>query len=69
MDNHYHLVVETPQANLALGMRQLNGLYTQAYNRRHSRVGHLFQGRYQTLGVRSCNNTSDMPGNMLDCKT
>jgi REP-associated tyrosine transposase len=51
MDNHYHLVIETPQANLALGMRQLNGLYTQAYNRRHGRVGHLFQGRYQAIVV------------------
>ncbi|HEY1372767.1 MAG TPA: transposase, partial [Candidatus Binatia bacterium] len=46
MDNHYHLLVETPKANLALGMRQVNGIYTQSFNRRHRRVGHLFQGRY-----------------------
>lgn len=49
MNNHYHLVVETPEGNLARGMRQLNGVYTQAYNRRHRRVGHLFQGRYGAI--------------------
>ncbi len=49
MDNHYHLVIETPQANLSKGMRQLNGLYTQVYNRRHRTVGHLFQGRYKAV--------------------
>lgn len=51
MDNHYHLLVETPQPNLSLGMRQLNGRYTQAYNRRHERVGHLFQGRFTAILV------------------
>jgi putative transposase len=51
MDNHYHLVLETPRANLSLGMRHLNGLYTQDFNRRHGRVGHLFQGRYQAILV------------------
>ena len=51
MDNHYHLLVETPKGNLALGMRQLNGIYTQAFNRRHRRVGHLFQGRYKAILV------------------
>ena len=45
MDNHYHLVIETPEANLSKGMRQLNGIYTQVYNRRHRSVGHVFQGR------------------------
>ncbi len=44
MGNHYHLVVETPDANLAQGMRQLNGLYTQRFNRRHRRVGHVSRG-------------------------
>jgi len=48
MGNHYHLVIETPQANLSRGMRQLNGRYTQTFNRRHRRVGHLFQGRFTT---------------------
>jgi REP element-mobilizing transposase RayT len=42
MDNHYHLLIETPQPNLSRGMRQLNGVYTQVFNRRHRRVGHLF---------------------------
>lgn len=44
MNNHYHLLVETPQANLSQALRHLNGVYTQAFNRRHRRVGHLFQG-------------------------
>lgn len=46
MGNHYHLVLETPRGNLARAMRHLNGVYAQRYNRRHERVGHLFQGRY-----------------------
>lgn len=51
MPNHYHLLVETPDANLSRGMRQLNGLYTQTFNRRHGRVGHLLQGRYKAILV------------------
>ena len=51
MANHYHLLVETPKGNLSIGMRQLNGLYTQSFNRRHKRVGHLFQGRYKAILV------------------
>lgn len=51
MGNHYHLVVETPAATLSRGMRQLNGVYTQGFNRRHGRVGHLFQGRYKAILV------------------
>lgn len=46
MDNHYHLLIETPNANLSLGMRQLNGVYSKRVNRRYSRCGHIFQGRY-----------------------
>jgi len=49
MDNHFHLVIETPEGNLSLGMRQLNGVYTQKFNKRHGRVGHLFQGRYKAI--------------------
>src|SRR5271168_1563129 len=45
MDNHYHLLVETPGANLAKAIRHLNGVYTQKFNRRNNRIGHLFQGR------------------------
>lgn len=51
MGNHYHLLVETPDANLSRGMRQLNGIYTQRFNRRHDRVGHVFQGRYKAILV------------------
>lgn len=51
MGNHYHLLVQTPDANLSKGMRQLNGVYTQAYNRRHKKTGHLFQGRYKSILV------------------
>src|SRR5512142_907392 len=49
MGNHYHLVLETPDGNLAKGMRQLNGVYTQRFNRQHKRVGHVFQGRYKAI--------------------
>jgi putative transposase len=49
MGNHYHLLIETPDANLSIGMRQLGGIYTQKFNRLHSRVGHLFQGRYVSI--------------------
>lgn len=51
MENHYHLLIETPRANLSLGMRQLNGIYTQSFNRRHDRAGHLFQGRFKSILV------------------
>jgi len=51
MGNHYHLVIETPEANLSRGMRSLNGEYTQAFNRRHRRPGHVFQGRYKAVVV------------------
>jgi putative transposase len=51
MTNHYHLLVETVDGNLGRGMRQLNGEYTQRFNRRHGVVGHLFQGRYKAILV------------------
>jgi putative transposase len=51
MDNHYHLLAETLEANLRRAMRELNGTYAQAFNRGHHRVGHLFQGRYKALLV------------------
>ena len=51
MNNHYHLLIETPQGNLSVGMRQLNGVYTQRFNRRHTRVGHVFQGRFKAILV------------------
>ncbi len=51
MGNHYHLLVATPEANLGRGMRRLNGVYTQAFNRRHGLVGHVLQGRYKAIVV------------------
>lgn len=51
MDNHYHLVVETRRANLSRVMRHVNGVYAQAFNRRHDVVGHLFQGRFHAIHV------------------
>jgi REP element-mobilizing transposase RayT len=51
MGNHYHLFIETPEGNLSQGMRQLNGVYTQKFNRVHRRVGHLYQGRYKAILV------------------
>lgn len=51
LDNHYHLLIETPDANLSRGMRHLNGVYTQSFNRAHKRVGHVFQGRYKAIHV------------------
>jgi putative transposase len=51
MGNHFHLVLETPEPNFARGMRELNGVYAQDFNRRHRRSGHLFGGRYHALLV------------------
>ncbi|MEM7393955.1 MAG: transposase [Verrucomicrobiota bacterium] len=51
MYNHYHIVLQTPEANLVAGMQWLQGTYTQRYNKRHGAVGHLFQGRYKSIPV------------------
>ena len=51
MDNHYHLLLETPKANLSRAMRQLNGVYSQAFNRRHQRPGHVLEGRFHARVV------------------
>ncbi|RUO26236.1 addiction module toxin RelE [Aliidiomarina minuta] len=51
MTNHYHILVETPQANLSKGMHFLNGVFTQRINRKHERCGHLFQGRFTGILV------------------
>ena len=51
MGNHYHLLVETPKPNLAIGMQQVNGRYTRKFNRRYGRVGYLFQSRYTAILV------------------
>ncbi len=51
MVNHFHLLLETPEANLVAGMKWLQGTYTQRYNARHRKRGHLFQGRYRAVPV------------------
>ena len=51
MPNHYHLLCETPQGGLRTLMRHINGDYAQAFNSRHHRVGHLWQGRYKAILV------------------
>jgi REP element-mobilizing transposase RayT len=51
MGNHYHLLIETPEGNLSAGMRHLNGVYTQAYNRIHHTDGHVFKGRFKAVLV------------------
>lgn len=53
MGNHYHLVLRTRRANLSQLMRHTNGVYTQAFNRRHTKVGHVFQGRFKAILVDS----------------
>ncbi|GAX61591.1 transposase and inactivated derivative [Candidatus Scalindua japonica] len=56
MNNHYHLLIETPDGNLSKGMRQLNGVYTQRYNRRNKKTGHVFQGRYKAILIQKENH-------------
>ena len=56
MENHFHLVVETPQANLVAGMKWFLGTYTARFNRRHRLFGHLFSGRYKSLIVDGSGN-------------
>ncbi len=51
MTNHYHLLLETPRGNLSTALHDLNTAYTNYFNRRHDRVGHLFQGRYRSIVV------------------
>jgi putative transposase len=51
MSNHYHLLIETPEGNLSRGMRHLNGVYTQKFNRSHGQAGHIFQGRFKSMVV------------------
>jgi len=51
MENHFHFLLETPLANLSEFMRRFNITYTSHYNRRHKRVGHLYQGRYKSILV------------------
>jgi putative transposase len=59
LDNHYHLLLETPDPNLCLGMRQLNGLYTQRFNRRHNRVVMYFKGAINQFLLKRMNTYSN----------
>jgi putative transposase len=52
MTTHVHLLLETPTANLGVGMRQMHGEYVSRFNKRHDRRGHLFQGRFGSVVVR-----------------
>jgi putative transposase len=56
MPNHFHLVIETPRANLVAGMKWLLSTYTSRFNRRHKQFGHLFSGRYKSLIVEGSGN-------------
>jgi len=56
MPNHFHLVLETPQPNLAVGMKWFLGTYTNRFNRRHKLFGHLFSGRYKSLIIDGSGN-------------
>jgi putative transposase len=49
LNNHYHLLVETPRGNLSIGMRHINGAYATRFNRSRDRVGHVFQGRFKSV--------------------
>jgi REP-associated tyrosine transposase len=51
MTNHFHLVVQTSEADLAAGMHRLNSAYANYFNRRHDHVGHLFQSRYESIVI------------------
>jgi REP element-mobilizing transposase RayT len=53
MPNHYHLIVATDREHLSAGMHRLNGLYAQRFNRRHDRVGHVFQNRFAAYVIES----------------
>jgi putative transposase len=66
MDNHVHLMIQTPEANLGDGMRRLHGDYALMFNRRHRKVGHVFHGRYGAKLMRSdeqlCTTARYIPG-------
>ncbi|RKX43265.1 MAG: transposase [Verrucomicrobia bacterium] len=57
MSNHYHLLLETPEPNLVAGMKWFQGTYTQRFNAKFGRRGHLFQGRYKALPVEASDHS------------
>ncbi len=56
MRNHFHLITETPRANLVAGMQWFLGVYTNRFHHRHKEFGHLFSGRYKALHVEGSSN-------------
>lgn len=60
MTNHYHLMIETPRANLSQGMHLLNSIQSQGFNRRHGRVGHVLQGRFKAILVEKENHLLEL---------
>ncbi len=56
MNNHYHILLQTPEGNISRCMRHLNSIYTQKYNRRHGHDGPLFRGRYKSILVSDDNH-------------
>lgn len=65
MTNHYHIVIETPEANLSRGMRHLNGVYTQYVNRTHQRVGRVFHGRFKSILMEKDNYLLELVRNVV----
>lgn len=59
MSNHYHLLLETPEPNLVAGMKWLMGVFSQGWNRRRKRRGHVFQGRYKSVPVNGEENAGE----------
>jgi REP element-mobilizing transposase RayT len=59
MDNHYHRVIETPQANLVEGMRWLQNTYTRRFKSRHKLWGHVFGGRYKAILIESDSDSEE----------
>jgi len=60
MSNHYHLLIQTPDSNLSRGMRHINGVYTQRFNRGHKKEGPLFRGRYKAVLIDADNHVLEV---------
>ncbi len=60
MDNHYHIFIETPLGNLSKIIQHINGAYTNYYNKKHERSGHLFQGRYKAILVEADEHAKEL---------
>lgn len=59
MNNHFHLLLETPEPNLVAGMKWVMGVFSQGWNRRRKRRGHVFQGRYKSVPVNAAENAGE----------